>query len=126
MGIPTMKAIAIAASVVFFLSLAGSVSPQQGAALSLERCRSDLANWTHDFSYFDTAREDQLLTYDELKTRIDEAGGCRNWDSNEPYYSAAATVQARYSALIRDRLYDFLVRHQMAGQFEKEDANGLR
>jgi hypothetical protein len=121
-----MKAIAIVATAVLFLFLAGPVSPQQGAAVSLERCRSDLANWTHDFSYSDMGRDDQLLTYDQLKTRIDEAIGCRNWDSNEPYLTAAATVQTRYAAMIRDRLYDFLVRHNLSDQFTKEDANGLR
>jgi hypothetical protein len=126
MGISTMKIIAIVSSAVLLLSIAGSVSSQQGFAVSVDRCRSDLASWTNDFSYVNTAREDQLLTFDQLKSRIDEAKGCRILDAKEPYYTAAAVVQTGYSALMRDRLYDFLVRHNLVEQFQKEDANGLR
>ena len=121
-----MKIIAIVSSAVLLLSTAGSVSSQQGVAVSVERCRSDLASWTRDFSYIDTARQDQLLTFDQLKSRIDEAKGCRILDNQEPYYTAAAVVQTSYSALMKDRLYDFLVRHNLIEQFQKEDANGLR
>jgi len=126
MGILTMKITAIVWSAVLLLSIAGSLASQQGFAVSVERCRSDLASWTKDFSYVDTAREDQLLTFDQLKTRTDEAKGCRILDNQEPYYTAAAIVQTSYSALIKDRLYDFLVRHNLIEQFQKEDANGLR
>lgn len=121
-----MKIIAIVSSTILLLSIAGSVSSSQGFAVSVERCRSDLASWTRDFSYVDTAREDQLLTFDQLKSRSDEAKGCRILDDKEPYYTAAATVQTGYSALMRDRLYDFLLRHNLTDQFQKEDANGLR
>jgi hypothetical protein len=121
-----MKTIAIVSSAVLLLSIAGSVSSQQGFAVSVDRCRSDLASWTNDFSYVNTAREDQLLTFDQLKSRIDEAKGCRILDNKEPYYTAAAIVQTGYSTLIRDRLYDFLMRHNLVDQFQKEDANGLR
>jgi hypothetical protein len=121
-----MRVKAVAASAVFLLSAVVSDSRQHGAAVSVERCRSDLASWTHDFGYANTAREEQLLGFDQLKLRIDEAKGCSILDSKEPYFSAAATIQTRYNALMRDRLYDFLVRHDMAEQFQKEDANGLR
>lgn len=121
-----MKVMAILSSAILLLSLAGSVSSQQGFAVSVERCRSDLASWTKDFRYVDAAREDQLLGFDQLTSRIDEAKGCRVLDNKEPYYTAAATVQTKYSGLIRDRLYDFLMRHNLAEQFQKEDANGLR
>ena len=123
-----MKAIAVAASAVLFLSIAGSVSPQQGAAVSLERCRSDLTNWTHNFKDSDSemALEEKSLTYDQLRSRADEAIGCRNWDGQEPYFTAATKIQMRYSGQVRDRLYDFVVRHNMAEEFQKEDANGLR
>ena len=122
----TMKIIAILSSVGLLLSIAGAVSSQQGFAVSIERCRSDLASWTNDFSYVKTAREDQLLAFDQLKSRSDEAKGCRILDNKEPYYTAAAIIQTGYSALMRDRLYDFLVRHNLVEQFQKEDANGLR
>jgi len=121
-----MKIIATVWSAVLLLLLADSVSSRQGFAVSVERCRSDLASWTNDFSYVNTAREDQLLLFDQLKSRIDEAKGCRILDDKEPYYTAAAVVQLSYSALMRDRLYDFLVRHNLVDQFQKEDANGLR
>ena len=121
-----MKIIAIVSSAVLLLSIAGSVSSQQGVAVSVERCRSDLASWTRDFGYVDTARQDQLLTFDQLTSRIDEAKGCRVLDNMEPYYTAAATVQATYNALVKDRLYHFLLRHNLDEQFRKEDANGLR
>jgi hypothetical protein len=121
-----MRIVAIVSSAVLLLSFAGSVSPQQGFAVSVERCRSDLASWTKDFSYVDTGREDQLLTFDQLTSRIDEAKGCRVLDNKEPYYTAAAIVQTGYTALARDRLYHFVVRHNLAEQFHKEDANGLR
>src|SRR5271168_4719347 len=85
MGSFAMKIVAIVSSAVLLLSIAGSALPQQGAAVSVERCRSDLASWTRDFSYVDTAREDQLLTFDELTRRIDEAKGCRVLDVREPY-----------------------------------------
>jgi len=121
-----MRTIAIVLSAVLLLSMAGSVSSQQGFAVSVDRCRSDLASWTNDFSYANTARADQLLAFDQLKSRIDEAKGCRLLDNQEPYYTAAAIVQTGYSALMRDRLYDFLVRHNLDEQFRKEDTNGLR
>jgi hypothetical protein len=44
----------------------------------------------------------------------------------EPYYSAAEIVQTSYNALVRDRLYHFVVRHNLTEQFKKEDADGLR
>lgn len=125
-GILTMKIAVIVASALLLFPVGRSVSPQQGFAVSVDRCRSDLASWTRDFSYVDTAREDQLLTFDELTSRIDEAKGCRVLDNMEPYYTAAAVVQTGYSALVRERLYDFVVRHNLAEQFRKEDANGLR
>jgi hypothetical protein len=121
-----MKIIAILSSAVLLLFIASSVLSQQGFAVSVERCRSDLASWTKDFSYVDTAREDQLLPFDQLQSRIDEAKGCRILDNKEPYYTAAATIQTSYSAQMRDRLYDFLVRHNLTEQFQKEDTNGLR
>lgn len=121
-----MKIFAIASSAVLLLCMASSVSSRQGAAVSVERCRADLASWTRDFSYIDTARQNQLLAFDELKNRIDEAKGCRVLDNMEPYYTAAATVQVDYSAQMRDRLYHFVLRHNLDQQFEKEDANGLR
>lgn len=121
-----MKIIAFASSAIFLLLIAVPVSSRQGAAVSVERCRADLASWTRDFSYVDTARLDQLLTFDQLKSRIDEAKGCRVLDNLEPYYTAAATVQGNYSALMEDRLYHFVLRHSLDQQFEKEDANGLR
>jgi hypothetical protein len=74
----------------------------------------------------DTATKDQLLTFDQLMSRIDEAKGCRVLDDREPYYTAAATVQATYSTLVKDRLYHFVLRHSLDEQFRKEDANGLR
>src|SRR5262245_33087838 len=126
MGTLTMRTIAIVLSAVLLLSMAGSVSSQQGFAVSVDRCRSDLASWTNDLSYADTARADQLLAFDQLKSRIDEAKGCRILDNKEPYYTAAAIVQTDYSALVTSRLYDFLVRHNLVEQFQKEDANGLR
>jgi hypothetical protein len=124
MGITTMKITMIGAAAVLFLLLGGAVSSQDSD--SVEQCRVDLATWTHDFSYRDTAREDQLLTYDQLKQRTDEANRCGLMDDKEPYHTASATVQTRYGGLMRDRLYDFLTRHDMAMQFQKEDANGLR
>jgi hypothetical protein len=126
MGSFAMKIVAIVSSAVLLLSIAGSALPQQGAAVSVERCRSDLASWTRDFSYVDMAREDQLLTFDELTRRIDEAKGCRVLDVREPYYTAAATVQASYGAMVKDRLYDFVNRHNLGDQFRREDASGLR
>jgi len=122
----TMKIIAFASSAVLLLSIASSASSQQGYAVSIERCRSDLASWTRDFSYVDTAREIQLLTFDQLKSRTDEAKGCAVLDDKEPYHTADAVVQTEYSALMRERLYDFLVRHNLTEQFQKDDANGLR
>jgi hypothetical protein len=121
-----MKIIAIVSSAVLLLSVAGSVSSQQGFAVSVERCRSDLASWTNDFSYVNTAREDQLLAFHQLQSRSDEAKGCRVLDNKEPYYTAAANVQAAYSAQVKDRLYHFVLRHNLDEQFRKEDANGLR
>jgi hypothetical protein len=121
-----MRVKVITASAALLLSAAVSNSDPQGAAVSVERCRTDLASWTHDFGYANTAREEQLLGFDQLKLRIDEARGCSILDSKEPYLTAAATIQTRYSVLMRERLYDFLVRHEMAEQFQKEDANGLR
>jgi hypothetical protein len=121
-----MKIIAILSSAILLVLIPRAVSSQQGFAVSVERCRSDLASWTRDFSYIDTARQDQLLSFDQLMSRRDEAKGCRVLDEMEPYYTAAATVQANYNALMRDRLYDFIVRHNLDEQFKKEDANGLR
>ena len=117
---------AIAASAALLLCAAASGSPQEGAAVSVARCRSDLANWTHHFTYVNTGTEEQLLPFDQLKERSDEAKGCSVLDSNEPYVSAAATIQTRYGALMRDRLYNFVARHNLTDQFQKEDANGLR
>jgi len=121
-----MKIAAIASSAVLLLLSAGSVSPQQGVAISVDQCRTDLASWTRDFSYVDTVRANQILTFDQLKSRLDEAKGCRILDDKEPYFTAAATVQADYSAAMKDRLYDFVLRHSLDQQFQKEDANGLR
>jgi hypothetical protein len=121
-----MRFIAFASSAVLLFSTAGAVSSQQGFAVSVERCRSDLASWTQDFSYVDAARDGQILTFDQLKSRTDEAKGCSVIDDKEPYHTAAAVVQSDYSARMRDRLYDFLVRHNLTEQFQKDDANGLR
>jgi hypothetical protein len=120
-----MKITIVAAITVLLLSFAGPVSPQQDSA-SVEQCRADLATWTHDFSYPDMVREDLLLTYDQLKGRISEASRCSLMDDKEPYHSATSVLQIRYSGLLKDRLYDFLVRHDMVTQFQKDDANGLR
>jgi hypothetical protein len=121
-----MKIGAIVSSAVLLFSFGGSVSSQQGFAVSVERCRSDLASWTHDFSYQDTAAEDLRLTFDQLTDRAGEAKGCRVMDNKEPYYAATEIVQSNYNALARDRLYHFLARHNLTEQFKKEDANGLR
>jgi hypothetical protein len=121
-----MKIVAPVSLAALLFSTAGSVSSQQGYAVSVERCRSDLASWTNDFSYVDTARQDQLLTFDQLTSRIDEAKGCHVMDDKEPYFTASATVQVGYSAFVKQRLYDFVVRHNLAEQFRKEDAGGLR
>jgi hypothetical protein len=120
----TMKITMIGAATVLFLLFGEPVSSQDSN--SVEQCRSDLAAWTHDFSYGDTAREDQLLTYDQLKQRAAEANRCSLMDDKEPYHTATSVVQTRYSGLMRDRLYDFLVRHDLTAQFQKEDANSLR
>jgi hypothetical protein len=121
-----MKIVAIVSSAVLLSSLGGSVSSQQGFAVSVERCRSDLASWTKDFSYEDTAGEDLVLTFDQLTGRIGEAKGCRVLDKKEPYYTAAEIVQTSYNALVKDRLFHFVVRHNLTEQFKKEDADGLR
>ena len=121
-----MKIVAIVSSAVLLFFLGGSVSSQQGFAVSVERCRSDLASWTKDFSYQDTAGEDLRLTFDQLTDRVGEAKGCRVMDNKEPYYTAAEIVQSNYNAIVRDRLYHFVVRHSLTEQFKKEDANGLR
>ena len=121
-----MKSRAIGAVAILALAGGGSVASRQGAAVSVERCRSDLATWTHDFGFTNLEREEQLLTFDVLKNRIDEAKGCRVMDNQAPYYDAAALVQAHYNDLIRTRLQDFLLRHNMTQQFQAEDANGLR
>jgi hypothetical protein len=119
-----MKITIIAVAAGLLLLFGGAVSSQDSN--SVEQCRSDLAAWTHDFSYADTARDDQLLTYDQLKQRTAEANRCSFMDDKEPYHTATSVVQMRYGGLMRDRLYDFLVRHDMTAQFQKEDANGLR
>ena len=121
-----MKAVAIVSSAVLLLFIGGSVSSHQGSAVSIGRCRSDLASWTNNFSYRDTAGADSLLTFDQLTSRMGEAKGCRVMDSNEPYHTAADIVQTNYNAFIRDRLYHFVERHNLTEQFKKEDADGLR
>ena len=121
-----MKFLAMVSSAVFLLFTGGSVSSQQGFAVSIERCRSDLASWTNNFSYRDQGKPDSLLTYDQLTARIGEAKGCRIIDDNEPYHTAAAIVQSNYSAVVNERLLDFVARHNLSEQFKKEDADGLR
>lgn len=116
---------AMVATILLLASLAGPVSSQD--SMPVEQCRVDLAAWTHDFSSnADTTRDDLLLTYDQLKDRTSEAGHCALIDDKEPYHTAAGYMQVRYSGLMKDRLYDFLVRHDMLAQFQKEDGNGLR
>jgi hypothetical protein len=119
-----MKIAITAAIVVAFTFLARPVSPQDPAPI--EKCRADLASWTHDFSYTDTNRTDAILSYQQLKDRSAEANQCALMDDKEPYHGASIDLQGRYSTIMRDRLYDFLVRHSMTDQFQKEDANGLR
>jgi hypothetical protein len=113
------------ATLFLLASFAGSVSSQD--SMPVEQCRTDLAAWTHDFNFMvDTTRDDLLLTYDQLKDRTSEAGHCALLDDKEPYHAAAGALQVHYSGLMKDRLHDFLVRHDMLAQFQKEDGNGLR
>lgn len=112
------------ALIALFVSLAGSVSSQDAAPI--EQCRADLASWTHDFNLSGMVKEDSLLTYQQLKDRSAEAAKCSLMDDKEPYHSTADALQIRYAGLMRDRLYDFLVRHSMLADFQKEDGNGLR
>jgi hypothetical protein len=119
-----MKIVLIAATIVLFASFPPPVSPQDSS--SVEQCRVDLASWTHDFSYTDNTRAESLLTYDKLKDRTAEASKCGVLDDKEPYHTAAAVLQIRYNGLMKDRVFDFLVRHDLTSQFQKEDTNGLR
>ncbi len=113
------------ATTVLLLSFAASIS-SQGDPAPIEQCRSELASWTHDFSYTDAAREDSLLTYDQLKGRISEVNKCAMIDVDEPYHGSTGILTTRYNSQMRDRLFDFIVRHNMVDQFQKDDANGLR
>lgn len=122
--ITTIKAIA---AITFFALLAGPVSPQEDSP-QIEKCRTDLSDWTQGFSFTggDTTRSDMILTYEQLKDRTAEANRCGLMDDKEPYHTATVVLQTRYNGLMKDRLFDFLVRHNMVGQFEQDDTNGLR
>jgi hypothetical protein len=114
----------LGALIVLFVCFAKPVSSQDPAPV--EQCRADLASWTHDFNLSGTVKEDSLLTYQQLKDRSTEASKCALMDDKEPYHGTAEILQIRYAGLMRDRLYDFLVRHNMLADFQKEDTNGLR
>lgn len=114
-------------AIALFVTLAGPISPQEDSP-QIEKCRADLSDWTQGFSFTggDTTRSDMILTYDQLKDRTAEANRCGLMDPMEPYHTATVFLQTRYNGLMKDRLFDFIVRHQMIGQFEQDDKNGLR
>ena len=122
-----MRTIKTIAALLLFISIAGPVSPQEDSP-QIEKCRADLSSWTQGFSFTggDTTRSDMILSYDQLKERTAEANRCGLMDDKEPYHTATVVLQTRYNGMMKDRLFDFIVRRGMIEQFEQDDKNGLR
>jgi hypothetical protein len=121
-----MKVQTILPVVVLLILFTGPLSPQETPSTGLDQCRAEVASWTHDFSYTSTANAESLVTFGQLMDRTNELKKCSLLEDKEPYRGTIPVLEIRYEGLVIDRLRDSLVRHDLFGQFQKEDAGGLR
>jgi hypothetical protein len=64
------------------------------------------------------------LSLDEVLARTNEMGDCLDIDPDEA--RKYAETQSFYTAVVGDRLFDFVTRHHLLAQFRAEDARGER
>lgn len=130
-----MRRIAVILGLLLCFPLASL--PQQHAP-TLQMCRADAAVWGNaqaETDYFNAEAERvtygtpnpspiEKLPVTEVKSRMREMGECFEVDpSQQKVYVAVDTF---YGSVQGDRWLEFILRHHLMKQFEREDAEGER
>jgi len=104
----------------------------QEHAPTAAQCQADAAVWGDtqvENRYLDAQTSDQTeigrLSYREVAARMTEMGACRKVDPlrENKYYE----ISSFYSGVVlSSRVFDFMTRHDLWGQFKLEDTQGKR
>jgi hypothetical protein len=110
-----MKRLGLSIGALSILIAATATGGQQHAP-TVDQCRADTAAWSHD----DIAK----IPVVQVRARLTETGNCITVDaSRKDWYQI---VEGLYASELGSRMYDFLQRHNLVGQFIDEDEQGLR
>jgi hypothetical protein len=117
-----MKGIILVLTLLAGIAVAGQEVPHAPTA---EQCKADATVWFNQ--HLVTPTVDDALSFRELSAREKEMADCL--DVLEPSSTDrrhAYEVGTSYGLMIGKREANFLKRHNLIRQFEKEDANGAR
>jgi hypothetical protein len=119
-----------------FVLLVVPLCVAQEHAPLLATCEADAALWYNvdDYIEYNNAQASfntyktpnktklNLLQVTEVLSRQDEMGKCYSMTHKDIYHDA----NVAYMGIFFDREHDFIVRHNLMGQFKAEDAAGKR